>query len=230
MHLMTDSYNVSFEDAALRAAQIGCDLSLGGVMAFFSWPSRGRFDDYSADEASIEASEPYIVEFLLKLITHSGATRVHIIAHSMGNRGLLRAMNNIASDLKSQNKIFGQIVLAAADVDSGTFKNLSGSYVTSSERTTLYVSARDRAVEASRWLHGYARAGLTPPVMIIPGINTVHVAKSDLTLIGHGYVGEARPVLQDIHDLILWNAPPRDRFGLRSRINELGETFWAMGE
>jgi esterase/lipase superfamily enzyme len=31
-------YNVTFADAALRAAQIGFDLSIKGAMAFFSWP------------------------------------------------------------------------------------------------------------------------------------------------------------------------------------------------
>jgi esterase/lipase superfamily enzyme len=35
-------FNVTFADAAIRAAQIGCDLKVPGATAFFSWPSRGR--------------------------------------------------------------------------------------------------------------------------------------------------------------------------------------------
>lgn len=34
--IFVHGYNVSFQDAALRAAQIGFDLSIKGAMAFFS--------------------------------------------------------------------------------------------------------------------------------------------------------------------------------------------------
>jgi len=30
------------KEAAIRAAQIGCDLKVPGITAFFSWPSKGR--------------------------------------------------------------------------------------------------------------------------------------------------------------------------------------------
>ena len=59
-------------------------------MAFYSWPSLGTTLGYTADEATIEASEPFITEFLSRFAAESGARRIHIIAHSMGNRGLLR--------------------------------------------------------------------------------------------------------------------------------------------
>jgi esterase/lipase superfamily enzyme len=45
---------------------------------------------------------------------------------------------------------FDQIILAAADVDADTFRNLCAAYARVSRRTTLYVSSRDLAVEASR--------------------------------------------------------------------------------
>jgi esterase/lipase superfamily enzyme len=146
----------------------------------------------------------------------------------MGNRGVLRAVNNIARGALP-GPTFGQIILAAADVDADAFRNLCSSYVASSLQTTLYVSARDRAVEAAQWLHDFARAGLTPPVMIMPGINTVSVTDTDLTMLGHGYVGNARGVLQDIHDLIVWNAIPDLRFGLREDVTGTGERFWRIG-
>ena len=37
-------FNVTFADAAIRAAQIGFDLKVPGATAFFSWPSRGSVD------------------------------------------------------------------------------------------------------------------------------------------------------------------------------------------
>jgi len=61
--LFIHGYNVDFEGAAIRAAQIGCDLKVPGVTAFFSWPSRGSLVSYPADEATIEASEGAITDF-----------------------------------------------------------------------------------------------------------------------------------------------------------------------
>jgi esterase/lipase superfamily enzyme len=95
-------YCVSFEEAALRAAQIGSDLNLQGAMAFYSWPSKGDLTGYLADSATIDASESFIREFLLDFYRKSGAERVHIIAHSMGNRGLLRAMERIVGMSESR--------------------------------------------------------------------------------------------------------------------------------
>jgi esterase/lipase superfamily enzyme len=223
-------YNVTFEAAALRAAQIGFDLSIKGTMAFFSWPSRGAYDAYPADEATIEASEDCIADFMTDFALKSGATSVHIIAHSMGNRGVLRAVNRIAAEAERRSNVkFGQIILAAADVDAELFGKLSSAYRQVATRTTMYVSARDIAVEASQWLHAYPRAGLLPPVTVSTGIDTVNVTNADLTMLGHGYVADARDVLQDMHDLIFHGDPPSKRFGLRELRNENGQAYWLIG-
>src|SRR5258707_9782843 len=82
---------------------------------------------------------------------------------------------------------FDQIILAAADVDADTFRNLCAAYARVSRRTTLYVSSRDLAVEASRWLHTFPRAGLLPPIVVVPGIDTINVTNADLTALGPAY-------------------------------------------
>jgi len=225
--IFVHGYNVSFEGAALRAAQIGCDLAISGIMAFFSWPSRGSLKGYAADEASIEASEVHLTQFISDMVERSGASKVHLVAHSMGNRGVLRAINNVMA--KNGPHKYGQILLAAADVDIDTFRNLSAAYVSSSARTTLYVSARDRAVEASKWLHNFNRAGLTPPVNVFPGIDTISVTNVDMSLLGHGYVGEAREVLTDMHDLLIDDAEPAERFGLRRLMTPASQVYWEIG-
>lgn len=223
-------YRVTFEEAALRAAQIGFDLSIKGAMAFFSWPSQGTLAGYNSDEATIEANEKFIDEFMTKFAAQSGAKAVHIVAHSMGNRGVLRAVNRIAQRATRETGIpFGQIILAAADVDADTFRDLCAAYTQVAARTTLYVSQRDLAVESSEWLHGFARVGLLPPVFVTPGIDTVNVTNADLTALGHGYVASARDVLQDMHDLIVHGAPPAKRFGLREVKSDDGAPYWLIG-
>ena len=219
-------YNVGFEDAAIRAAQIGFDLKVSGATAFFSWPSQGKLDGYPADEASIEASEYAIVQFLADFARQSGAEVVHVVAHSMGNRGLLRALQHLSLDAQLSSGVrFGQIFLAAPDVDRDFFLDLAHLYPAFSARTTLYVSDGDRALGASAWLHGDCRAGYCPPVTA-PGIarfDTVRVPNFDLDLIGHGYYAEADALLSDLHDLMNHDTPPEQRQRLHAVDN-----YWLM--
>jgi esterase/lipase superfamily enzyme len=148
----------------------------------------------------------------------------------MGNRGVIRAINRIVSRAEQQKEVrFDQIILAAPDIDADVFRELCKAYSAVSTRTTLYVCAKDRAIEASRWLHQYPRVGLTPPICIVPGIDTINVTNADLTILGHGYVAEARDVLRDIHDLITHGTAPDRRFGLQPSLTELGERFWIVG-
>jgi esterase/lipase superfamily enzyme len=222
-------YNVSFDEAAIRAAQVGFDLKVPGAMAFFSWPSRGALPGYTADEASIEASEAATTDFLVRFATDSGATRVHVIAHSMGNRGLLRAIQRITAQAASTVGIrFGQVFLAAPDLDADLFRNLAPFYPRISERTTLYVSARDRALEASRWIHQAGRVGYAPPVTVVDGIDTIEVTGLDLSILGHGYFAEAHGVLYDMHHLLRQNTDPSSRLRLRAKRNPDGRPFWVI--
>lgn len=209
-------YNVTFREASRRAAQIGCDLNLPGVMAFYSWPSRGTIAAYPADEATIEASEPFLTEFLTRIATESGASRVHVIAHSMGNRGLSRAIQRMAARAgAASGRPFANLILAAPDIDARVFQDLAENYPRVAQRTTLYASSKDRALASSRFLHDYHRAGYAPPVTVVPGVDTVEVSGIDLTWLGHGYFSAARAVLQDIHGVLLRGTPPGERFGLR---------------
>ncbi|MFE0017899.1 alpha/beta hydrolase [Mesorhizobium sp. NPDC059054] len=212
-------YNTKFEDAARRTAQLKVDLAHKGPAGFFSWPSLGAPAGYAGDEAAIEGSELEIRRFLVDFASRSGASTIHIIAHSMGNRGLLRAMDAIANAAASVLPVrFGQIILAAPDVDAQVFQNLAAAYRQLSTRATLYVTNNDRAIGISRRLHNFARVGLTPPVAVVPGIDTIDASHVNLGLLGHAYAAEVRPVLSDIYHLIQRDTAPDCRFGLRKAL------------
>jgi esterase/lipase superfamily enzyme len=223
-------YNVSFEGAALRAAQIGVDLNLAGPMAFFSWPSQGTPAGYPADEATIEACENHIADYLSDFALSSGARRVNVIAHSMGNRGLLRAIQRLIGRAAStaSGVQFGHFILAAPDVDRDLFLELSRAYGQAAQRTTLYISDRDRALDLSGSLHRYPRVGYSPPVTVVPGIDTVYVGNVDLTILGHGYVAEAAEVLRDMHELLQHDAAPDKRFALRRITGAPEGPYWSI--
>jgi len=162
-------FNVTFADAAIRAAQIGYDLKVPGATAFFSWPSRGSVAAYPVDEASIEASERAITDFLVDFTAHCGAEKVHVIAHSMGNRGLLRALQRIAAQAQRLGQVqFGQVFLAAPDVDRDLFLDLARLYPEHAERTTLYASNGDLPMHLSAKLHDAPRSGTSRPTPWLP--------------------------------------------------------------
>jgi esterase/lipase superfamily enzyme len=205
-------FNTSFDDAARRAAQLGFDLQVPGITALFSWPSRGSPGAYLTDESSMEASEGLLAEFLVKAAALADRGRVHIIAHSMGNRGLLRAMHRATAQaaLRAGTR-FGQIFLAAPDVDVHLFRQLATVYPQVSDRTTLYVADADKAFSALAWVTEGGRVGGAPPVMVMPGIDTVRVRGSSLFRLGHSYVAEEPEVLRDIRALLYWKEPPEQR-------------------
>lgn len=222
-------FNTTFEESAIRAAQIGYDLKISGAMAFYSWPSAGSLLSYTEDESTIEASEPYIVQFLKDFSHLVGAGRLHIIVHSMGNRGFLRALQRIAREAADNEGVrFGQVILAAPDLDVDVFIENSDLYREYGERTTLYVSPRDLAVRASRWIHGYSRVGFTPPITIAEGIDTIEVPKFNVMDLGHGYFAEAEGLLADMFHLIRHGTIPEHRQRLDVMESPEGLRYWVM--
>lgn len=211
-------FNTSFDDAARRAAQLGFDLQVPGITVLYSWPSRGRVGAYVADLSAIEASEASIAEFLIAVSALADRGKVHIIAHSMGNRGLLRALHRATSQaaLRTGTR-FGQIFLSAPDINVSAFRELAAIYPQVAERTTLYVADQDKALAALEWItDGIGRVGGAPPVLVLPGIDTVRVRGTSLFRLGHSYFAEEPDVLRDIRAQLYWREPPerrRARFG-----------------
>ena len=225
-------YNVSFEDAAIRAAQIGYDLKVPGPVAFFSWPSRGSLAAYPADEASIEASEQPIADFLVEFAQNCKAgdttPKLHLIAHSMGNRGFLRALQRIAASAGLRGKVhFNQIILAAPDVDRDLFLSLAALYRAHADGVTLYASSRDLAVHLSAKLHDAPRAGYFVPYTVTPGVDTIAVPDFDVDLLGHSYFAQAEALLHDIFDLLRHGEPPAKRQRIEAA-KDGDAVFWRL--
>ncbi len=85
-------YNVAFDDALYRTAQLACDLGIEGMPMMFSWPSKGQARDYVHDLKTARASVEALVDFLFLTWHCTRAPRVNIIAHSMGNVVLTEAL------------------------------------------------------------------------------------------------------------------------------------------
>lgn len=219
-------YNVSFEDAAKRTAQMQFDLKFPGAAIFYSWPSQANWYGYKSDKERIEMSVGQIRHFLEDLAKRSGAETINLVAHSMGNVGLTAALKDIQST--DGNPIFNQVVLAAPDIDAETFKNdIARHIVTKAKRMTLYTSKTDLALIASRYFNNGSRLGDSgPEVVTYPGIDTIDATTIDSSLLGHSYYGSNITVLTDVGHL-LRNEPLAQRVYLRP-VQDGEQSYWTF--
>jgi esterase/lipase superfamily enzyme len=206
-------YNVDFRDAARRCAQLAYDLKFSGVPMFFSWPSRAVTTAYAVDEATVEWSTPHLVQFLRAAVSSTGAERVYIIAHSMGVRATIKALEMLdRTDPAFISKIKG-VIFAAPDIDADVFALQILPAFRSLTQVTLYVSDDDEAIRASRFLHGYPRAGGVEKIAATPNIVTIDATGVDTSFMGHSYYASTRALLADIKEMIS-GVPPDKRAGI----------------
>jgi esterase/lipase superfamily enzyme len=164
------------------------------------------------DETNVRWATPHLTRFLKDLRERSGAKRIHLIAHSMGNRALVEALERLREGPSPTP--FNQVVLAAPDIDAETFRDdIAPRILPASSRVTLYASSKDSALLASKAFHGYARAGDSgEKAVVVDGMDTIDVSTVSST---HSYIGDNGFVLDDLGLVLLTEEPIRSRPGLR---------------
>ena len=124
---------------------------------------------------------------------------------------------------------FGQLFLAARDVDHDLLLDLAHLYPEHAERTTLYAKANDKPVYLSAKLHDAPRAGYFVPYTVAAGVDTVAVPDFDIDLLGHSYFTQAEALVHDIYDLMRHGKPPAQRQRPKPASYE-GLSFWKLGK
>lgn len=210
-------YNVSFADAARRTAQLAYDLSFDGAPIFFSWPSQASLSGYTVDEANIEWATPHIKRFLIDVAERSGADNLYLVGHSMGTRGLTRALSTLVLERPDLKGRFREIILAAPDIDADVFRNdIAPRLVQAGRRVTLYASSNDLALKASKEVHGYPRAGdAGDGILVVKGIDTIDASHVDDSILAHSYFVESVPVIRDIAQMLRKRLSARERTRLQ---------------
>ncbi|MBI2480633.1 MAG: alpha/beta hydrolase [Planctomycetia bacterium] len=206
-------FNVSFEDAARRTAQMSSDLKFAGAPVCYSWPSQADWWKYRVDEKNVELSVDQLKGFLLAVAERSEADTINLVAHSMGNRVLTAALKEMDVATSERGQLFNQVILAAPDIDADIFKQrIAPAIVTKAKHVTLYASSKDLALVASRRFNsGDPRAGdAGENLVVVPGIDTIDVSNGDSSLLGHSYYGDNISVLYDI-EFLLHDQPASSR-------------------
>jgi esterase/lipase superfamily enzyme len=223
--IFVHGYNVTFGDAARRAAQISYDLNFDGLPALYSWPSEGSVAKYLVDANNVSWAEPHFRDFLRIVREELGADAVHVIAHSMGTRLLANTIVSLTS-VPAAPGALRQIVFAAPDIDADTFRNLSAAFRGRAARITLYASSGDRALSASQQFQKYSRAGQSGlDLVVVPTVDTIDASAVKTEFLGHSYFGDTDSVLSDLFYLIRDGTPPSERARLRER-SRYGSAYW----
>lgn len=220
--LFIHGFNVAFDDAVRRTAQIAFDLDFGGVALTYSWPSQASLTAYTVDEANAEWSIPHLTNFLMDLQAKTGIEKIHVIAHSMGTRVLSYALANAKDegfDLDLHN-----VILAAPDIDADIFKDqILPKMAQTTDKLTMYASSDDTALKLSQSIHGNSRLGLSgASLFVLSGMDTVNASGIDTSMLGHGYYGSHKVVVTDIFNLVIKGLEPLKRELIRGPLGEWG--------
>ncbi len=222
-------FNVTFNDAIRRAAQIAFDFEFQGIPVAFTWPSDGDagLRPYNSDWQDVLWSVKYIEGFLRDLKTRFPDRRIHLIAHSMGNKGLLYALRLMAYG-RTPDSPFGTIMLCAPDFDADLFAEQIAPEVRAlAEHWVVYSSEKDVALIASEIWNTAPRLGMqaTPA----EGYQIVDATELPVTPWSvpetHSYYANHKRVLDDMVQAIAGRSPAER--GLEKRIVDAG-SIWVL--
>ncbi|QDU16797.1 hypothetical protein CA11_46320 [Gimesia maris] len=235
--IFVHGFNNSFEDAARRTAQIAYDLKFKGAPLMYSWPSqeKGSIWAYKEDGRTAQWCEENVTLFIEAIARESGARKIHLIAHSMGNRVLSRALKNISQKLaltQEAEPLFNEVILTAPDIDAQVFKDsIAPHIIQTAKRFTIYSSSEDLALKASRVVNSYWHQRLGEGgsyLTVFPQykqINVVDASEIDTNLfaLGHSYHADSNTVLSDVK-LVFQGIPANER-DLSSLLENLAWKF-----
>jgi len=203
-------YNVSFEDAAVRAAQVVADLNFDGSVLLFSWPSAASVTAYVRDQQSARNAGYQLLRVLRHHAVAAQPDRVHLLAHSMGAELVGKAIT-LTSPADSTPRL-SQVVFAAPDVDARVFRReILPRLAPHATHITLYASSDDEALRASRVVNGAGRLGLGgDSLIVIDGMDTIDASRVSADLLGHTLFGN-QGFLADLALLLAEGRTPAER-------------------
>ncbi|MDJ0993210.1 MAG: alpha/beta hydrolase [Dinoroseobacter sp.] len=222
--LYTHGFFIDFEKGCRRANLFKRNTQSDGRFLWFSWPSDGAIFNYTHDEADLYWSVPEYTNIILELQRRFGPDRVNLAAHSLGARGLVLALNEVA--IQAPETRVGHVVLLAPDMDAAIFGKILPRVRAVATSLTVYVSDSDRPLDLSEQLHGYARLGQAGyDVSGFDGVEVIDVSALPLrSPTGHLYHIYNPTVGADLDQLLNEGKSAAQR----SNLSPLGPNLWAL--
>ena len=222
--LYVHGYYIGFEKGCRRAALLQRNADLAGRFLWFSWPSDGGAAYYLHDEADLYWSLPDLADTVIDLADRFGSGKVDVIGHSLGARGVVLALAEVAN--RHPDMRLGHVVLLAPDMDFGIFERILPRVRPIAQSMTVYATKGDRPLALSAQLHGYPRLGEAGnDVSGLAGVEVIDL--SDLPRegpTGHLYHIYSRAVGDDLRRLLNQGEGASMRQGLVAA----GDNLWRM--
>ncbi len=193
-------FNNSFADAAEVTAELAVDLKFDGAPILYSWPSQATLVNYTVNECNVAWTQPHFKAFLLAVAQQSGATSIHLIAHSMGNRALTSVLRG---PVRRDARLDPPLPPGGAGRARHRRRHLPrgdrpGDREDGRPRDALRL-VLDEALALSKRVHGYPRAGESgEQLVVVPGVDTINVSAVNTGLIGHDYYTDSSGVIADL--------------------------------
>lgn len=203
-------FNTSFEDAAVRAAQIAADLNFDGSVVLFSWPSAASVTSYVRDQQAARNAGFHLLRLLRGTLAAAQPDHVELLGHSMGSETIAKALS-LATATDSLPR-FDQVVFAAPDLDRRVFgREILPRLEARATRVTLYASNDDDALRASRAVNGVWRLGLGgDSLVVLKGMDTIDASRVRADALGHTLFGN-QAFLADLSSLLAEGKSPAER-------------------
>lgn len=227
--LYVHGFNVSFEYAILKSAQIKIDLETELPVISFSWPSQESVLKYSGDKDRADAAAVHLAQVLSEL-PKQGFTEVLLLSHSMGAQCLSKAL----SLLKPDQQISSRAVFSAPDITASHFRDRYEKIVRSTIRdTTIHVSSMDYALLFTRpVVDNEPRIGdCVDGVKVFHGMDTLDLSPSrsffHLSSFSHNYSTKYLKAIEDLRSFLIDGLPPQKRQLVQLK-NKEGQVYWKL--
>jgi esterase/lipase superfamily enzyme len=223
-------YNYSFERTCLMVTPLQRALSGKSPVVMLSWPADGNPASYIPDQVDVEWSVPFLAGFIAGLSDTFGAAKVHILAHSLGSRGIIYALERLRAD-RGSTPLIAQLILLAPDFDAQTFTSLLPRLQPLTSRITLYASDSDTPLMVSRQINGYPRLGEAGEYLTVThGMETIDVSGIGRNqILGHEYFYYQPLVTADLVELLTTGKAAGERAGL-SVHNKNDMRYWEISD
>jgi esterase/lipase superfamily enzyme len=201
-------FNVRYQDAVLRAAQISYDLKYQGPVILFTWPSGpgdGFLDDnlltrtYESNRKSAANSIQLFKELINSFIEND--MPINLVVHSMGHQVVLPALSQMGDEDILEDKPVRELILNAPDFEVNDFKSKIEALKNISSRITLYCSFNDKAMSVSSTFNKTSRLGSCAR---FEGVDTINVSSIDNNTFGTGHsYYSSRDIITDVFQVLL---------------------------
>jgi esterase/lipase superfamily enzyme len=226
--LFVHGYSNGFERACRMAAEVQRAVDGQATVLLFTWPSNGWALEYARDQAALEWSVPFLAETLADLGARIGTAKIHVLAHSLGSRGIIFALEWLDPGTKAEPAIAG-LILLAPDFDAQTFLAHLPRLAALSRAITLYASDNDAPLKVSHQLHGAPRLGQGGDLRtVVEGVETIDVSPAGrYHITGHEYFYRHPRVAADLARLLVTGERAAQRPELRPGLQG-GLPYWEV--